>query len=113
DDPTVLQHQEGLATLHRPSTLQRCQALLVLENGRVVTDTIPAVTSAQPPAAPVGVFVGQRRSNLKSHPAVRAWCELYPQLEPVSITPLRVRKKKSNVYRLEGVGQAGSGVIAK
>src|SRR5881227_687937 len=98
---------------HRPSTLQRCQALLVLENGRVVTDTIPAVTRAQPPAAPVGVVVGQRRSNLKSHPAVRAWCELYPQLEPVSITLLRVRKKKSNVYRLEGVGQAGSGVIAK
>ena len=98
---------------HRPSTLQRCQALLVLENGRVVTDTIPAVTRAHPPAAPVGVVVGQRRSNLKSHPAVRAWCELYPQLEPVSITPLRVRKKKSNVYRLEGVGQAGSGVIAK
>src|SRR5205814_1819632 len=98
---------------HRPSTLQRCQALLVLENGRVVTDTIPAVTRVQPPAAPVGVVVGQRRSNLKSHPAVRAWCELYPQLEPVSITPLRVRKKKSNVYRLEGVGQAGSGVIAK
>jgi len=31
----------------------------------------------------------------------------------VSITPLRVRKRKSNVYRLEGVGHAGSAVIAK
>ena len=38
---------------------------------------------------------------------------MYPHAEPVSITPLRVRKRKSNVYRLEGVGQAGSAVIAK
>src|SRR5438105_10479328 len=58
---------------HRPSTLQRCQALLVLENGRVVPDTIPAVTRAQPPAAPLGAGGGQRRSTPKSHPAVRAW----------------------------------------
>src|SRR5207249_2934702 len=98
---------------HRPSTLERCQGLLVLENGRVVSDTIPSVAIAQPPDAPPGAAVGERRSNLKSHPAVRAWCELYPRVEPVSITPLRVRKKKSNVYRLEGVGQAGAAVIAK
>ena len=98
---------------HRPSTLERCQALLVLESGRVVTDTMPSVASAQSPVAPGGSAVAERRSNLKSHPAVRAWCELHPHAEPVSITPLRVRKRKSNVYRLEGVGQAGSGVIAK
>src|SRR5256885_9099262 len=100
-----------LVISHRPSTLERCAGLLVLESGRVVSDTIGSVTSAQPPVAPAAV--GERRSNLKSHPAVRAWCELYPHAEPVSITPLRVRKRKSNVYRLEGVGQAGSAVIAK
>src|SRR3989442_6053084 len=102
-----------LVISHRPSTLERCAGLLVLESGRVVSDTISSVTSAQPPVAPAAVVVGGRRSNLQSHPAVRAWCELYPRVEPVSITPLRVRKRKSNVYRLEGVGQAGSAVIAK
>jgi len=96
---------------HRPSTLERCQALLVLENGRVVTDSIPSVAIAQPPV--VAAAVGERRSNLKSHPAVRAWCELYPHAEPRSITPLRVRKRKSSVYRLEGAGEGGSPVIAK
>jgi len=98
---------------HRPSTLERCQALLVLEHGRVVTDTIPSLARAQSPVASGGSAVGERRSNLKSHPAVRAWCELYPHAEPRSITPLRVRKLKSSVYRLEGAGQGGSPVIAK
>src|SRR5438874_9418863 len=98
---------------HRPSTLERCAGLLVLESGRIVTDTLRSVTTAQPPVAPAGAATGERRSNLKSHPAVRAWCELYPHAAPVSITPLRVRKRKSNVYRLDGVGQAGSAVIAK
>src|SRR5438094_232981 len=100
-----------LVISHRPSTLERCAGLLVLESGRVVSDTTPSVPSAQPPVAQSAA--GERRSNLKTHPAVRAWCELYPHAEPVSITPLRVRKRKSNVYRLEGVGQAGSAVIAK
>ena len=98
---------------HRPSTLERCQALLVLENGRVVTDTISSVAIAPSPVAPGAPAVGERRSNLKSHPAVRAWCKLYPRAEPTSIKPLRVRKRKSNVYRLEGVGHAASAVIAK
>jgi len=100
-----------LVISHRPSTLERCAGLLVLESGRVVSDTIGAVTREQPPV--VATAVGGRRSNLKSHPAVRAWCGLYPHAEPRSITPLRVRKRKSSVYRLEGVGQAGSPVIAK
>ena len=100
-----------LVISHRPSTLERCAELLVLESGRVVTDTIRSATSAQPPV--VAAAIGGRRSQLKSHPAIRAWCELYPQVEPVSITPLRVRKRKSSVYRLEGAGQDGSPVIAK
>jgi len=102
-----------LVISHRPSTLERCAGLLVLESGRVVTDTIRSVTSEQPPVVPAAALRGGRRANLKSHPAVRAWCELYPRAEPLSITPLRVRKRKSNVYRLEGVGHAGAAVIAK
>jgi ATP-binding cassette, subfamily B, bacterial len=100
-----------LVISHRPSTLERCAGVLVLESGRVVTDTIGAVTREPPPVVPAAV--GGRRSNLKSHPAVRAWCGLYPRAEPRSITPLRVRKHKSSVYRLAGVGHAGSPVIAK
>jgi len=100
-----------LVISHRPSTLERCTGLLVLDRGRVVTGTSPSDTAAQPSVTPA--VLGERRSNLKSHPAVHAWCELYPHAEPVSIRPLRVRKRKSSVYRLEGVGQDGSSVIAK
>src|SRR6266576_3723491 len=35
---------------HRPSTLERCEALLVLDHGRVVTDTSRPITLAPPPA---------------------------------------------------------------
>jgi len=96
---------------HRPSTLERCEALLVLDSGRVVTDTSRPV-EVTPPLATRAVAT-ERRSALKGHPAVQAWCQLYPDAEPVQIAPLRVRKRKSNVYRLEGVGRAGTGVIAK
>src|SRR5207302_250626 len=100
-----------LVISHRPSTLERCAELLVLESGRVVTDTIRSATSAQPPV--VAAAIGGRRSQLKSHPAIRARCALYPQVQPVSITPLPVPKRKSSVYRLEGAGQDGSPVNAK
>src|SRR5881397_3224699 len=49
-----------LVISHRPSTLERCAALLVLERGRVVTDTIPSVTIAQPAVA--RAVLGERRS---------------------------------------------------
>ena len=93
----------------RGSLLEGCNAVLVLENGRVVTDT------GRPPAgAPSAVPSGSaRRPNLKNHPAVRAWCQLYPLTEPLGITPLEVRRRKNMVYRLEGAGQAGTAVIAK
>jgi len=48
-----------------------------------------------------------------SHPAVHAWRQLYPDAELLRITPLRVRRRKSTIYRLEGAGPAGSAVIAK
>jgi ATP-binding cassette, subfamily B, bacterial len=99
---------------HRASLLEGCTALLVLEHGRVVSDpkrSLP-LTLAQPPGAPA-TGGGARRSNLKNHPAVHAWCELYPHAEPLGITPLRVRRKKNQVYRLEGAGPDGLGVIAK
>src|SRR5204862_4781943 len=35
---------------HRPSTLARCEGLLVLDHGRVVTDTSRPITLAPPPA---------------------------------------------------------------
>jgi ATP-binding cassette, subfamily B, bacterial len=96
---------------HRPSTLERCEALLVLDHGRVVTDTTRPLASLRLPTA--AAVVSERRSAIKSHPAVHAWCQLYPHAAPSLIKPLRVRKRKSNVYRLEGAGQAGSAVIAK
>ena len=96
---------------HRPSTLERCDALLVLDGGRVVTDTSRPIEVTPPLAA--RAVATERRSALKGHPAVQAWCQLYPDAEPVQLTPLRVRKRKSNVYRLEGVGRAGTAVIAK
>jgi aminoglycoside phosphotransferase (APT) family kinase protein len=52
-------------------------------------------------------------TNLREHPAVRAWSELRPaQVEPQAIWTQKERKK-SAVYRLEGVGSGGSAVIAK
>src|SRR5881398_3544394 len=51
---------------HRSSTLERCEGLLVLESGRVVSDTIPSVAGAQAPAAPPAVASGDRRSHLKN-----------------------------------------------
>jgi hypothetical protein len=52
-------------------------------------------------------------TDLREHPAVKAWNELRPDCA----TPDRIRilqkAKKSQVYQLEGVGPAGSNVIAK
>jgi ATP-binding cassette subfamily B protein len=95
---------------HRQSMLEGCEALLVLENGRVAATDWRPTRHTRPPAVPA---TGGRFSNLRSHPAVRAWCRLHPHEEPQGIAPLRVRRKKNQVYRLDGVGGAGGGVIAK
>ena len=96
---------------HRSSLLESCTAQVVLENGRVVADSTPPRAGARPSAAPSAV--SERRSNLRKHPAVHAWCQLYPRDEPLQITPLRIGRKKRMVCRLHGVGQADAAVIAK
>jgi ATP-binding cassette subfamily B protein len=94
---------------HRPSMLEGCDSLLVLENGRVKAEgRLPS--ASRPHIVPA---MSGRCSNVASHPAVQAWGRLHPHQAPRAITPLRVRRKKNQVYRLEGVGEGGGGVIAK
>ncbi|MCI0628361.1 MAG: aminoglycoside phosphotransferase family protein [Acidobacteria bacterium] len=53
------------------------------------------------------------RTDLLAHPAVKVWSALQPErVEPECIEILRERKK-SDIYRLKGVGLEGSAVIAK
>jgi hypothetical protein len=93
---------------HRSSLLRSCTALLTLEGGRVVSDT----THVAPLAVPSDGRDSER-APLMRHPAVQAWRRLDPRSRPDRITPLRVRTRKATVYRLEGAGAAGAGVIAK
>ncbi len=100
---------------HRPSMLERCATLLVIDDGRVGVHTTRAAGGARPLArlAAPSASVSRSNPNVRSHPAVQAWCQLFPHAEPVGITPLRVRRTKNKVYRLEGAGMAGTAVIAK
>jgi ABC-type multidrug transport system fused ATPase/permease subunit len=100
-----------LLLTHRQSLLERCRALVVLENGRLVSDTTCAAPMVVPIAGAAAVRRGQ--ATLMSHPAVHAWRQLYPGSEPHRITPLRVSLRKTMVYRLQGAGPDGSIVIAK
>ena len=95
---------------HRGSLLEGCTAVLAIEKGHIVMDTGRPLAGAPPPPVSAG---SARRPNLKNHPAVHAWCQLYPLTEPLGITPLVVRRRKNMVYRLEGAGHAGTAVIAK
>jgi len=58
------------------------------------------------------------RTNLDEHPSVRAWSELRPdRVQPEAITILKEREdnkwnNKSALYRLHGVGPAGTAVVA-
>jgi len=94
---------------HRSSLLQSCTALVVIENGRVLSETTPIGPMAIPPPRPTP----DRAHPLMRHPAVQAWRRLYPDSVPDRITPLRVRIRKPTVYQLEGAGPAGVNVIAK
>src|SRR5437879_3955700 len=100
-----------LLITHRSSLLEGCTSLVVLENGRLVSDTTSAPAVVSPAARPVVVREWQAR--LRSHPAVHAWRQLYPHSEPHRITALKVRRRKGTIYRLEGAGPAGAAVIAK
>ena len=94
---------------HRSSLLQSCTAVLVIENGRVLSETTPIAPVAIPRPRPTP----DRAQPVMRHPAIRAWRRLYPDAAPNRITPLRVRTRKPTVYRLEGAGPAGASVIAK
>src|SRR3989454_2522173 len=96
---------------HRAQLLERCSALIVLEQGRLTSSTTLSPALSGTPAAPTPV--AERRASLMRHPAVVAWCRLHPNAEPLRITPLKVRRKKNQVYRLDGIGWAGAPVIAK
>src|SRR5919197_3161539 len=100
---------------HRVSMLEGCAAILALENGRVVADTASPVASAAAPVArsTISELRPTQRSNIMSHPAVRAWRQVDPRAEPLTITPLVGRRRKNSIYRLEGAGRAGVPVIAK
>src|SRR5439155_5712278 len=53
-------------------------------------------------------------ANLAEHRAVKAWSQLEPErIEPETIDILRLTRKKSAVYRMNGVGPTGAAVIAK
>ena len=95
---------------NRASTLEECTALIVLENGRVATDTSRSVAR---PRVAAWAAASPSPSNLRSHSAARAWSQLHPDSEPLAIEPLRVRKRKNMVYRLEGAAPGGAAVIAK
>jgi ATP-binding cassette subfamily B protein len=100
---------------HRVSMLEDCAAILALENGRVVADTASPVAEAAVPAtrSAASELRPMQRSNIMNHPAVRAWRQLNPRAEPLTITPLVGRRRKNSIYRLEGAGRAGVAVIAK
>ncbi len=54
------------------------------------------------------------RDSLRNHPAVEAWGRLAPdQGEPRRVFVLKPEKKRSAVYRLQGIGPGPSSVIAK
>jgi len=98
-----------LVITHRASMLDGCSAILAVENGRVTAD------AARPPAATATFAApdtGRRPTpNVMNHPAARAWCELYPRSQPLQITPLKVRKRKNKIYRIDLAN--GGVVIAK
>jgi len=53
-------------------------------------------------------------ANLEEHRAVKAWRQLQPYgSEPQTIEVLKFKRKKSAVYRLTGVSENGSTLIAK
>ncbi|HEY6361053.1 MAG TPA: ABC transporter ATP-binding protein, partial [Vicinamibacterales bacterium] len=106
---------------HRRTALAGVSAVLRLEDGRVIADS-PAGTplSARTPATPLrfaGARPAMRMDRLRAHPAVQAWLRLDPAHPiPARIAPAKVKPNRTRpmtVYRLEGVGAAGSTVIAK
>ena len=51
--------------------------------------------------------------RLGEHPAVRAWRAIEDGADPTSVEVLKPEKRRSSVFRLNGVGPGGTSVIAK
>jgi hypothetical protein len=51
--------------------------------------------------------------RLGDHPAVQAWRAIEGGADPTSVEVLKPEKRRSAVFRLNGIGPAGAGVIAK
>ncbi len=51
--------------------------------------------------------------SLADHPAVRAWRTVEGDSTPTSVEVLKPEKRRSAVFRLNGIGPAGADVIAK
>ena len=99
---------------HRSTMLEGCAGIVVLEHGRVVMNTASPLAAPAPlTRAVVRAARPAQRSNVMTHPAVQAWRQLYPQAEPLVITPLVGRLRKNSIYRLDSAGRGGAAVIAK
>ena len=63
------------------------------------------------------VAIAIDEGDMEEHQAVKAWAELAPrQVIPKRLIALKEHRKlssKSAVYRLDGVGPAGSAIIVK
>jgi ATP-binding cassette subfamily B protein len=91
---------------HRLSTLDACDMRLEIEHGRLL-GAVPAQVAGTGHAA--------RNGGLEKHPAVKAWSRLGLGAEPQAVTVLKgsKKKRKSEIYRLEGCAPGGESVIAK
>src|SRR6059036_2736510 len=98
-----------LVITHRSSMLEGCRTLVGIENGRIVNDVPSRGATTVVPAAPA--IVTTRRSNVMAHPAAQAWCQLHPNAAPLQVIPLRVRRQKNKIYRLEMAGRPA--IVAK
>jgi len=98
-----------LVITHRSSMLEGCRTLVGIENGRIVNDVPSRGATTVVPAAPA--IVTTRRSNVMAHPAAQAWCQVHPNAAPLQVIPLRVRRQKNKIYRLEMAGRPA--IVAK
>ena len=98
-----------LVITHRSSMLEDCTTLFGIENGRAVAD-VPS-QSAIPAPSPAPAITTARRSNVMAHPAAEAWCQLHSNAEPLQVLPLKVRRQKNRIYRLEIAGRPA--IVAK
>ena len=102
---------------HRLSTLDVCEQRLEIEQGRLLGGGRASAAGFRPAASGAAPVTKGRpvQVELMAHPAVKAWSRLHPGAEPRALTTLKSskRKRKSDIYRLEGCAPEGRSVIAK